>query len=303
MKETPIVIDGQPIGTLKASWLLCKEAWRFLRADSELLLVPIIVVVASMFIFFIAMILAVVFELGASSMSLGQRAGSYSLAAGVYLGLVLMGVYAQAVVANTVFTRASGGDATLGESFRSANNRFLSLLLWSVVTGTVGLILRLIADRSRLLSSLVAGLLGAAWNILTYFVVPVIVLERNNLPVSIKRSARIFKETWGESLASNITLGAVFLFGHLAAILILIGSLSLSVALAAPLLGIFAMILAAGWLISAIILQTVLESVLRTLLYVYAAKHQIPSNFNAALLENILARQRPAAGSVDSNIE
>ena len=56
--------------------------------------------------------------------------------------------------------------------------------MWALVSAVVGLVLRILAGRAReqggimgFISQLVVALLGAAWTMLTYFVVPLIVIE------------------------------------------------------------------------------------------------------------------------------
>jgi len=45
------------------------------------------------------------------------------------------------------------------------------------VAATVGLILRIIGERSDVIGKLIIGLIGAGWSIATYFVVPIIAFE------------------------------------------------------------------------------------------------------------------------------
>jgi len=48
-------------------------------------------------------------------------------------------------------------------------------LLLALLSATVGLILRIIEDRSKWVGRIVAGLLGMAWTVASFMVVPVIV--------------------------------------------------------------------------------------------------------------------------------
>jgi len=49
---------------------------------------------------------------------------------------------------------------------------------WALLSATVGLILRVIEDRSEKIGRIVAGLLGVAWTVASFMVVPVLVAER-----------------------------------------------------------------------------------------------------------------------------
>ena len=66
-----------------------------------------------------------------------------------------------------------------------------------------------------------------AWSLVTFLAVPVIAIEGTGPFETLKRSASIFRERWGQQITGNIAIGgAVFLLGVLpAAILIVAGVL------------------------------------------------------------------------------
>src|SRR5947209_5536003 len=70
---------------------------------------------------------------------------------------------------------------------------------WALVTATVGLILRGIAERFGFLGRIIAGALGAAWGIVTYLVVPVLIFEKIGPWAAVKRSGSLLRQTWGEA--------------------------------------------------------------------------------------------------------
>jgi hypothetical protein len=59
-KSEPIVTEGKQIGKLKASWLLFKESWRYLNADKEMVLIPLIASILNLLLFGLVMGLCVV---------------------------------------------------------------------------------------------------------------------------------------------------------------------------------------------------------------------------------------------------
>lgn len=199
----------------------------------------------------------------------------------------------QAGIAHIVYTRIKGGDATLGQGLSVAFSHTGSLLLWSLITSTVGLILRIIADRSKLLGNIIAGLFGAAWQILTYFVVPAMIIDRHSAFRSIGTSVRVFKQTWGETIVTNISIGLIFLAAHIVVFGAFLGLVVATLALEVPglLFLLFGLLLI--WFIFASLVQSALNGVLKTLLYVYASEHIVPENFNRELLDAMLVRQRP----------
>ena len=57
-------------------------------------------------------------------------------------------------------------------------------------------------------------LLGAAWTMVTFFVVPLIVIEHKSLGDAFKTSLSMLRRTWGEQVTANFGLGiAGMLFG------------------------------------------------------------------------------------------
>src|SRR5215212_10751368 len=57
---------------------------------------------------------------------------------------------------------------------------------------------------------IVISLIGFAWNIATYLVVPVLAAEDIGPIDAVKRSTQLLKRTWGEQLVGNAGVGAVF---------------------------------------------------------------------------------------------
>lgn len=286
-----VTIGEQKISRWRASWLLVKESWRFLRADSELLLVPIIATIMMVLLFGVLIVTLLVTGMidalqNDSALALQGTAfifGSYFITAFVV-------ALSRAMVVHTVATRSRNEDATLGQSFAVAVRHAPALLVWSLMSATIGVVLRTISERFERLGRYITAFLGAAWGVLTYFVVPAIVLDNQSAFKAVGHSGTVFKKTWGESLITNISLGLVFFVLHLIAALIFVGLFMLGIKLDIPVLIILAGVLYVVFLFGAIAVQQVLESIVVTLLYVYATTKTPPANFNPELLEAIVAR-------------
>ena len=291
---TPVSIGGKRIGKLRASYLLFKESWRFLARDKEMLLIPLVATVLNLFLCGIVVTVA----------AIAARASGTPLFTGdVLTGLdyafifcfYVVGAFtlaiSQAGIINTVYTRIHGGDATLGQSLKVAFSHSGSLLVWSAITSTVGLILNAIAERSALIGKIITGLIGAGWNVVTFFVIPAMVIDHKSAFASIPHSLAVFKHTWGETLVSNISLGVFFFAAHMLVLLSFVGIIIMGVSTSSLALIILAIIGAVLWLILASLVQAALSGVLKTLLYVYATERIVPQNFNAELLEAMLAKR------------
>ncbi len=302
MTREPIVLNGQKIGRFRASKLLFTEAFRFFWADREMLWVPLIALIAQFFILGVALfavcIPAGMFVEGGNDASFS--APEYAVLFVLYVVSAFVLAFSQAVITHIVYTRIHGGDATLFDGTRVATSHTFALLVWACITSTVGILLRSIAERSQLLAKVVVAIVGTMWSVLTYFVVPAIVIDKKSAFGAIGHSGNVFKRTWGETLIANISLGLVFVAFFFVIIFALIGVIFF--AKVSP----GAILIAGGVLIVAVILASllsaVLESVLRTLLYVYASENIVPQNFNRELLESMLGR-RPVATPIPESVQ
>ena len=54
-----------------------------------------------------------------------------------------------------------------------------------------------------MLGRIVIGLVGLAWTLVTFLVIPVFVIENLGVRESLSRSASLFKGTWGENVAAQ----------------------------------------------------------------------------------------------------
>lgn len=293
MKREPLVLQGRRISRFRASFILFKETFRFFLLDKETFWVPILTVIAQLFLIGLACVLifipAGVFEDTGTDMVL--RGQDYLILFLIYLISAFTMACAEAVITHIVYTRAHGGDATLGDGFGMVGKYAGPLFLWACITSTVGVILRAIAERSQLLMSIVALIIGAAWSVLTYFTVPSIVLGKNDAIGAIRHSGSVFKRTWGEMFISNISLGLAFFIFILGLICVFIGGLfvfgSVGSQMLLPLIVLFVILL-----VGLSILSSVLNSILKVLLYMYASEGVTPQNFNPELIEKMLLRHQ-----------
>jgi len=180
--------------------------------------------------------------------------------------------------------RLDGGDPTVADGFRASMQHIGRIAAWALISATVGIILRVIADRAKFLGKLMASLLGAAWAIATYFIVPVMIFERRSLKDSVKQSTDLIRKTWGESLIAAGGIGAFTMILVLPSLAMpLVG---LAISLEAFLGGLLAMVV---YWIGLAIVTSALSGIFRTALYLYAAEGRTPEGFNADYVEHAFA--------------
>lgn len=302
MTKPPVIIHGQQVGRLRASWLLFKESWRFFKADPEMFWVPIIFSIINLVLLGAVVGISTLLYLSAGITSEEQVSEflTYLFLFAVYVVAAFTFALSQAAIVHTVYTRAHGGDATLRESLRVAFSHKGSLFLWALITSTVGIVLHYVAERSRVLGKIIVWLIGAAWAVLTYFVVTAVVLEKQSAFQAVKRSGHVFKTTWGETFVSNISLGLVFFLAHFFALVVFVGFIVLAAATGITGVYLVAFVALALWFFVAILVHEVLQAVLKTLLYIYATEQSVPGNFDQELLQAMLVRQSHTTNQVHS---
>lgn len=293
MSHPDIIIDGKRIGRFRASRLLFSEAFRFFRADKEMILLPIVgFSVLCMFIAIVALTLNYYTPGYFEALPEGDgssRPYGYVLVFMIYIAAAFAVSWMQAAIVHIVSVRAHGGDASFSDGVRVACSHWSALLLWSFITSTVGIILRMIAERSQILGRILVGLLGAVWSVVTYFVVPSLVLGKRSAFDALYDSKDVFTRTWGETFVINVSFSIVLVFGFLLYVCVLVGLL---IAFGGNLAFtvVFPIFLVLG-IIGFVLMSAVLDGVLRTLLYLYASEGIVPTNFNRELLDQILIRK------------
>ncbi len=107
-------------------------------------------------------------------------------------------------------SRLAGGHATINEGLETAWQRKGKILQWALLSATVGILLRMIEERTAWLGRFVGGLVGMAWTLASYFVVPVLAAEDVGPAEALQRSADLFRETWGEEVVGGFSFGLIF---------------------------------------------------------------------------------------------
>ncbi|MEZ5166963.1 MAG: DUF6159 family protein [Acidimicrobiales bacterium] len=115
------------------------------------------------------------------------------------LAMSLISVYFNGALVAGAHERLSGGDPTVGSAMRRATARLGGLAPWALLTATVGLILQSLRERAGLLGRFVVGMIGMAWEVATFLVVPAIVIDEHGAVDALKTSGNLLRQTWGRT--------------------------------------------------------------------------------------------------------
>jgi hypothetical protein len=226
------------------SWNLVKASFLILKADKKLVIYTIISSV-SLILVSLAFIIPIFFS--------GRLISAVGGGVGIILYLVLfyaivysVNIFFNAALVSAVLIRLNGGDPTLSDGLRAAESHLSKLLGYALFSATVGVILRAIAERSNGLRRLVVSTFGLAWNLATFLVLPVLVVEDLEPMDAIKRSSQLLRGTWGEQIEGRFGISLVF------------SVISTGVILVGVLLDIIAVSVGADYLIIPIVLVCIL---------------------------------------------
>jgi hypothetical protein len=257
---------------------LYKESFVVLTKDSEILLFPVLSGISAASL---AAAAFYTFYHDGTLLAVAHRTAGWenyaALFAWYYLNNFLI-VFFNSALIGCARIRLSGGDATIGQGFGMALDRMAHIALWALVASTVGVILQSFNNRrGGLLTRLIGAALSIGWTMMTYLIVPVLVIENRGVLDSIYRSSELFKKQWGEELLGS------FGFGLLNFLLFL------------PAIGLGAFIcrydLVAGLIVVVVyaLFQATISSavagVFRAALYQFATSGEAPPGFTAAALD------------------
>ncbi|HVZ13668.1 MAG TPA: DUF6159 family protein, partial [Bauldia sp.] len=130
-------------------------------------------------------------------------------------------IFFNTALVGAAIAKLAGGDVTIGSALALAVNRIVPILGYALVSATVGIILRQIAERFGFIGRLVESLFGLMWTVATFLVVPILAAEGIGPIKAIRRSAAMLGDTWGENLIGNAGISVVS--GAIGAVIILVG--------------------------------------------------------------------------------
>jgi hypothetical protein len=271
---------------LTNSWELVKASWRVLLADKELMVFPVIAFFASLVVmvtFAVPTVLAGVLDTAVTNGDVGIF--SYVVAFLFYAVMYFVTIFFNSALVGAAMIRLEGGDPTVRDGLRIATSKLGTIFGYAVIAATVGTILRAISERSGTIGRIVVSLVGFVWNIATFLVVPVLVVENVGPLEAVKRSGSLLKETWGEQIAGNLSVGVIFgliTFGVilLGIPLVILAVLSGSVALVVTAVALVILLIMAVSLVS-----STLSGIYTAAVYRYATTGDTGGYFDADMVK------------------
>jgi hypothetical protein len=278
--------------SLSRSWALVKASLNVLRADKELIVYPLVSMIAVLVVtlsFFIPLAATGFFRIFTDNEALSFS--SIIVLFLLYLVDYTVTFYCTSALVAGALLRLRGGDPTLTYGFQEANKRLPNILGYAMIAATIGVVLQLIRERADSLGQFIIGMAGTAWNIVTFLVVPVLVAENVSPLDAIRRSFELLKKTWGEQIVGNFSINVVFsliLFGVcIVFVLLLVGAISADV----PALAILVFLLGTVAILGLLLLSSALNGIYTAALYRYATEGEVDF-FDESLIQGAFKPKR-----------
>jgi Family of unknown function (DUF6159) len=277
-------IGGKAMGffsRLKFGWRLGVTSLKVVARDKTLMLFPILsggssLVLIAAFVFGVGPedISALLDEVANAETAADVPAAAYALAFMGYFGLFFITIYFNVALLGAARLSIEGKDTSFSDGVSIANNHLSQIIGWALLSGSIGLVLNILEANEKI-GQWVAALIGTAWTLISYFVIPVMIFENENPFAAVGRSTRIMRDTWGENIGAQFGLGltmfaAIFVT---AVVCILLAVLIPGAALVTiPLLIISVFVIG--------LMGTTAKSVLTVGLYKFAVEGDAPGAFN-----------------------
>jgi hypothetical protein len=139
----------------------------------------------------------------------GQNMLAYAVLFLYYLVMYTIIIFSNVALVGAAMMRLRGEDPTVRDGLRIAMQHLPQILGYAAISATVGLVLKAIRDESGILGKIVALVVNVAWNLVTFLVIPVLVVENVGPIEGIKRSTALLRRTWGEQVVANGGVGLV----------------------------------------------------------------------------------------------
>ncbi len=294
------------MGKFRRSWMLFNASMTVLFSNKELILFPI--VIAALMVVIVLFFLAPVALLptGHSVMQLehwqtvgrtffqetaagedGKTSVTFTPAAVAYLVFLYLATMFAATFLNVAFyneilAALTEQPVSIVRGLKFAATRLKAIVMWSLLAGIVGLIIKALEQRLGLIGRIVVRLIGVAWSIASVFAIPIIVQdeEATNPLETLKKSASILRKTWGEALIGYVGMSFASGLIVLGSVVFLVIALMVSVSI-----NNFWIMGAAGliWLVAIISFSYLLSlagQVYKGALYLYASNGMVAQPYS-----------------------
>ena len=211
-------------GSWSQSRTVTKQAWSVIKENPYMLVFPVVSALLAILAFLIVGgaglaimgVSSVEEEVASSDPSTGfVVAGVVVLVIAAYLATLITQIFMGGLV-KCADEELQGRDSGVGAGLSAAFSRLGALMGWAAIQTAVGWLLSAVrGDASNnnfivaMLRMVLASLLAVAWSIISFFVLPMIILRGKGPLEAIKESVALIRKTWGMQIAGNVRIGGL----------------------------------------------------------------------------------------------
>jgi uncharacterized protein DUF6159 len=269
---------------------LARSSWGVLVKDKHLIVFPIVsgilfvIVLASFLVPLATLVDWAKFDQQMKANNNRPPVWIYAVSFAFYFCSYFVIIFCNSALISCAMIRFNGEEPSVGDGFRMAMARLPQIFAWALVSATVGVLLKVIENAHEKVGYYVAMILGTAWSIMTYFVVPVLVVEKTGPIEAVSRSVGLLKRTWGEALVGKLGLNFfMFLLAIPIFVIFVVGILA--VANGQMPLGVGLIVVGVIGLLIHSAIASALHTILLAALYQYAAENRVPDAFDRETFE------------------
>lgn len=262
---------------------LLRASFAILREDPKLIVFPTISFILTLAI--VGLFVGVSLAGGGSSQHV--RSATFLASLIVAYPLTFVSLFCSVALACVLGARLEGIDASTSDGWKAARGRAGVIAGWTLLTCTVGAVLRVVEQYLPLGGRIVATLLDLSWSLATLFAVPVLAYEGIGPRETFSRSAAIFRARWGTQVKGSVGIGLSGLLLYMPALALVILAIAAGGSIGMALFG-----LAAVAFFAAIAVQATLGQIFRVFVYRSAVGLPTSGPFEEGDLQTPFSRRR-----------
>jgi hypothetical protein len=275
------------------SFALVKTSWNILMDDKKLLVFPVLSGIVTLMVI-LTFVLPLLFAGQFLNVTTIGPILYYGLLFTFYLVSYFVVIFFNTALITCVNARLNGKDMTAGEGLSNAVRHIGTIFAWALISATVGLILQIIHDKAGFIGQIATAIVGGVWSLVTFFVVPILILEDRGVVDSVKESVALIKKTWGESIVGSGSIMLIFVAIGIVGLLLVMATLFIGNMI---IFGI-ALVLFILLVVVLAIVASAMQGIFVTALYTYARTGTVPAAFDKDLIQNAFVPKQAGHGNI-----
>ena len=270
---------------LMQSWQLLVAAWRFLLANKDLIILPVVSIVAAIGFFVVtaASAMYAIVDYNYSHNSDINMAVIIAIFAAIYFCLSFIAIFFNAAFVACVTARLKNQPLSILGGLAVACNKAGNIFAWSVISSTVGVIVSALINTHSIVEKIVVYIVSVSWSLATYFMIPILVNENIGPIKAIKKSAALFGNNWRRVVSVSFILSLFFM-------VLIFGTMYLIAKL--HIYNYTMGLILATIIVSAILVNMTFNTIVNSVLYIYHIANVQPAGFDRALIDSIFVKKK-----------